>query len=64
LIYNYIKQVSPNLDILEANFLLSKISETYKYFLWNEGDTTLKIFLNRELNSEEKLLLDEMASLV
>jgi hypothetical protein len=60
MIYFYTKQNCPDLDILESEFLLSSILETYQYFRWDEEDITLKVFLNRELNQEEKLILDNL----
>lgn len=60
MIYYYEKLTSPDLTNLELNFLVSIIAETYQYFRWDEEDKKLKIFLNRELNSEEKLILDNL----
>jgi hypothetical protein len=62
MIYLYEKLLPPNLDILEENFLISSIAETYNHFRWDEEDKKLKIYLNRELTVEEKLELNTLIS--
>jgi hypothetical protein len=60
--YFYTKTNPPNLDILETVILASMIANTYNHFRWDETDKQLKVYLNRELNLEEKIILDEMVS--
>jgi hypothetical protein len=58
MIYCYIKQSSPNLNNLEISILSSIISKSYSYLRWDKEDSQLKVYLNRELTSEEKKILD------
>jgi hypothetical protein len=64
MIYYYTKTTIPDLDTLEIAILNSSISSTYEYFRWDEGDDKLKVHLNRELNSSEKIVLDGLVALV
>lgn len=60
MVYYYTKITIPDLDLLEINILESIISDTYQYFVWDEDDNKLKVFLNRELTYSEKLILDNI----
>lgn len=64
MVYYYVKVATPNLDTLEIAFLASSIAGTYDYFRWDEDDDKLKVYLNRELDSAEKITLDNLVALV
>jgi hypothetical protein len=64
MVYLYEKLLPPDLTILESNFLVTSLAETYQYFRWDEEDKKLKIYLNRELNISEKEILDNLVSLI
>lgn len=63
--YTYTKTVAPNLDHLEADILASSIANTYIYLKWDDGEIDeLDVVLTRELNTEEKTLLDNLVAQV
>jgi hypothetical protein len=62
MLYLYVKTIIPNLDSLEGRIYASSIYGTYNYFRWDDDDDKLKVYLNRELNIEEKILLDIIVS--
>jgi len=65
MMYFYTKVHAPDLDILEATILASSlIVGIYIYLRWDAEDTLLKVELNRELDSEEKIVLDNLVSSV
>lgn len=59
--YTYINKINPDLDALKTSILTSSIASIYSYLRWDQiPDNTLTVILNRELNSEEKTLLDNL----
>jgi hypothetical protein len=57
-LYIYEKSTNPDLDVLEKTILSSALNEVYQYFRWDQDDKNLKVFLNRALNLEEEIILN------
>lgn len=58
MLYIYEKSTNPDLDVLEKTILSSALNEVYQYFRWDQDDKNLKVFLNRALNLEEEIILN------
>lgn len=50
------------LDVLESEILSSSIADAYLYLRWDEDTAKLQVVLNRELGTEEKLILDTLVA--
>jgi hypothetical protein len=62
--YYYTYTYSPDLSILETEFLNSELANTYDYLRWDSDDNKLKVTLNKELNGLEKNILDKILNSV
>ena len=60
--YDYSEVYSPNLDQLETRIIDFNIKDIHQYLRWDEADEILKVYMSRELSTEEKATLDTLVS--
>jgi hypothetical protein len=58
MIYTYIHNITPDLDVLETEINNSFFSSAIDYLRWDGKDSYLKVYTKRDLTEEEKIILD------